>query len=137
MIEFYNQTKGGVNTLDQMSSLTSCSRKTRRWPLCNFYGILNIVLINSYVTQPLSRRQYLEKLHQELVESHMQKRVIVPTLGTDWRDSITQILNMAGNSGSNSFTLQNEERSAASIPAQKKEENMCHMSLRKANDDKK
>lgn len=30
MVEFYNQTKGGVDTFDQMCSISSCSRKTRR-----------------------------------------------------------------------------------------------------------
>ncbi|KAJ0171852.1 hypothetical protein K1T71_012615 [Dendrolimus kikuchii] len=49
MVEFYNQTKGGVDTLDQMCSNMSCSRKTNRWPMCVFYGMLNIAFINSYV----------------------------------------------------------------------------------------
>lgn len=49
MVEFYNQSKGEVDIVDQMCSLASCSRKTRRWPLCNFYGVLKIAFINNYV----------------------------------------------------------------------------------------
>lgn len=35
MVKFYNQTKGGVDTFDQMCSIASW-RKTLRWPLCIF-----------------------------------------------------------------------------------------------------
>ena len=46
---FYNATKGGVDTFDWMCSQQSCSRKTRRWPLCVFYGMVNIAMNNSYI----------------------------------------------------------------------------------------
>lgn len=49
MIEFYNSTKGGVDSFDQMCSIMSCLRKTNRWPMCMFYGMLNMTFINSYV----------------------------------------------------------------------------------------
>lgn len=42
MIEFYNLTKGGVDSFDQMCSNMSSSRKTNRWPMCVFYGMINI-----------------------------------------------------------------------------------------------
>lgn len=129
MVEFYNQTKGGVDTLDQMCSIASCSRKTRRWPLCNFYGMLNIAFVNSYIVyvsnnmeankKPLSRREYIKSLHHKLVEPHMQKRILMPTLQTGLRDSLTHILNMPGSSRS-SLTLETEEREAADNPIAKK-----------------
>lgn len=46
VVEFYNSTKGAVDAFDEMSSIMSCSRKTRRWPLCIFYGIINSTLVN-------------------------------------------------------------------------------------------
>lgn len=49
MIIYYNQTKEGVDTLDQMCSHMSCSRKTNRWPMCLFYGMLNIAFVNAYI----------------------------------------------------------------------------------------
>jgi len=49
----YNETKAGVDTMDQMTRTYSCKRKTRRWPLVVFY---NIVDIHSFISiQPLGR----------------------------------------------------------------------------------
>jgi len=45
----YNATKGGVNSFDQMTNNMNCSRKTKRWPLCFFYNMLNIANVNAYV----------------------------------------------------------------------------------------
>jgi len=36
IILFYNSTKGGVDTIDQMVRYYSCRIKTRRWPLAFF-----------------------------------------------------------------------------------------------------
>ncbi|CAK1603173.1 unnamed protein product, partial [Parnassius mnemosyne] len=49
LIEFYNKTKGGVDTFDQMCSIMSCSRKTNCLPICVFNGMMNIACINSYI----------------------------------------------------------------------------------------
>lgn len=49
IIHSYNATKGGVDTLDQLCSNYSCNRKTKRWPLCFFYNIINVACVNSYV----------------------------------------------------------------------------------------
>ncbi|XP_068207233.1 uncharacterized protein [Palaemon carinicauda] len=41
-------TKGGVYTFDQMCALYTYSRKTKQWPLCIMYGLLNAASVNSY-----------------------------------------------------------------------------------------
>lgn len=46
---FYNATKGGVNTFDRLCSSATCCRKTRRWPLSFFYGIINLAITNSHI----------------------------------------------------------------------------------------
>ena len=46
IVTFYNATKGGVDTVDQMSSLYNCARNTRRWLMVIFYRLLNIAGIN-------------------------------------------------------------------------------------------
>src|SRR5215510_5531487 len=38
IIHFYNSTKGGVDTVDQLCGNYSVSRRTRRWPLCIFFS---------------------------------------------------------------------------------------------------
>ncbi|XP_066978516.1 piggyBac transposable element-derived protein 4-like isoform X2 [Macrobrachium rosenbergii] len=70
---FYDATKGGVDTFDQMCAATSCGRKTRRWPLCLFYGILNIIVNNAFIiysnkpnNREVTRRQFGMKLAMEL-----------------------------------------------------------------------
>lgn len=75
MIEFYNSTKGGVDTFDQMCSVMSCCRKTNRWPMCVFYGMLNISCINSNVIfchnasvmgqKVMIRRDFMKKMHTQ------------------------------------------------------------------------
>ena len=46
---WYNASKGGTDTFDQMCWITSCNRKTARWPLCAFYALLNIVVNNAWI----------------------------------------------------------------------------------------
>ena len=37
---FYNKEKGGVDSHDQMCSLYTTARKTNRWPMRLFYGMI-------------------------------------------------------------------------------------------------
>ncbi|CAB3248366.1 unnamed protein product [Arctia plantaginis] len=102
IIMFYNQTKGGVDTFDQMCSSMSCCRKSNRWPMTMFYGILNIAFINSYVIythnvlskqeKPLNRREYMKRLSTELSKPWMRSRLEIPTLSRRLRENIENIL---------------------------------------------
>ena len=47
--DFYNQTKGGVDSHDHKCSLYTVARKTNRWPMRIFYGIINSALVNAFV----------------------------------------------------------------------------------------
>ncbi|XP_045763663.1 piggyBac transposable element-derived protein 4-like [Maniola jurtina] len=103
MILFYNQTKGGVDSFDQMCSSMSSKRKTNRWPMAVFYGMLNMAFVNSYVIychnklakkeKPLNRKDFMKKLSTELTTPWMQKRLEAPTLKRTLRESIASILN--------------------------------------------
>lgn len=102
MIEFYNKTKAGVDTFDQMCSVMSCSRKTNRWPMCQFFGILNMAFINSHIIYshnvfqtnktPLSRPAFMKKLHSALIQSHLTNRLEVPALSTSLRSNIENVI---------------------------------------------
>jgi len=46
---FYNQEKGGVDSHDQMCSLYTTARKTSRWPMRLFYGIIDSAALNAFV----------------------------------------------------------------------------------------
>lgn len=81
IIHFYNETKAGVDFLDQMCSTMSTSRKTR-WPLCIFYAMLNIVLVNAYVIychnklqikeKPITRREFAKDVSESLMKPWRQ-----------------------------------------------------------------
>ncbi|KAJ4449518.1 hypothetical protein ANN_00918 [Periplaneta americana] len=104
IIEFYNSRKGAVDTLDQMCNQITCSRKTRRWPLCVFYGMVNIALVNSYVIyahnkisnkeKPLTRRQFGKELHSALTNSLVTHRLGMRNLPRLLRLSMTEILHV-------------------------------------------
>ncbi|XP_045505028.1 piggyBac transposable element-derived protein 4-like [Colias croceus] len=102
MIHFYNETKGGVDTFDQMCSTMSCSRKTNRWPMAMFYGILNMSFINSYIVycdnvlskkeKPLGRRDFMKKLSNTLMTPWMETRQQMLTLPTNIKEKISGML---------------------------------------------
>lgn len=48
MNAFYNETKGGVDTIDQMTRKFTTKRCTRRWPLSVFFTLLDIAGVNGY-----------------------------------------------------------------------------------------
>lgn len=79
MIQFYNSTQGGVDLFDQISAQMSCSRKTRRWPLCVVYGMLNTTIINSWIvykeksTNGYTRRNFAKALVNELGKEWIKK----------------------------------------------------------------
>ncbi|XP_022207389.2 uncharacterized protein LOC111064037 [Nilaparvata lugens] len=102
IVEFYNPTKGAVDTFDEMSSNMSCSRKTQRWPLCIFYGMVNSTLVNAYVIyvhntvkekkKPINRREFAKQVCEELTKPHLQNRIEVPTLRKNLKTNIGEIL---------------------------------------------
>ena len=97
IITFYNRTKGGVDTLDQLCSLYGVERKTRRWPMVIFYSILNIAGVNAYVTfksnggSVSSRRDFIKKLGMNLIQDQLEYRRNLPGLAKDIKHSIAFI----------------------------------------------
>lgn len=82
---FYNATKGGVDTIDQMARRFSTKRGTRRWPLSMFYTLLDIVGINAYSIfiqnhpnwndkKTNRRRLFLQELGLQLIKPHIEER---------------------------------------------------------------
>lgn len=104
IIIHYNKTKSGVDTFDQLCSNMGCNRKTRRWPLCVFFGMINIATINSYVIycynkyrtndKPLSRYQFMIELSKSLAEPWMRQRLTIPNLRRTIRQDICRVLNI-------------------------------------------
>lgn len=80
IISFYNLSKGGVDTADQLCGEYNVARNTKRWPMVVFYGLLNVAGINAAIIfssqQPTvqNRRTFLKQLGLELVKEHLRDR---------------------------------------------------------------
>lgn len=85
IVMYYNKTKAGVDTMDQMARTYTCKRQTRRWPLTLFFNLLDVAAINAYILflelNPTYntwrndlRRLFLKDLAKELLMPHMLKR---------------------------------------------------------------
>jgi len=81
----YNRTKGGVDTVDQLCHKYTTKRSTRRWPMCVFYGMIDIAAVNSFVIflhnnpafnpkATCKRRMFLEKLAMDLIKPQLEYR---------------------------------------------------------------
>ena len=92
IIQFYNSTKGGVDTVDQLCGNYSVSRRTRRWPLCVFFHLVNIAGVNGQilfnktrksVDEAQNRRQFLKNLAMSLMKPHLQDRAQLQNFPSD------------------------------------------------------
>ena len=75
VVGFYNKTKGGVDTADQMCRHFSCKPGSRRWPLHVFCNMLDMIGVNSFVLwsqkQKVQRRVFLLHVVKDLVKPLM------------------------------------------------------------------
>lgn len=71
-ITFYNETKFGVDIVDQMCRKYSVKAGSRRWPIHTFYNILDFAAINAWIIfkcvsgKKISRRNFIRSLAEEL-----------------------------------------------------------------------
>ena len=100
---FYNATKGGVDTFDQLCSKTSCIRMTNRWTLCFFFGVINLAYTNTYILHQvnktkkqgtLSRREFGMKLGEQLCKPWAMKRLQIASIPRELRVLIGSVFNV-------------------------------------------
>lgn len=99
IISFYNMTKGGVDTVDEMAGTYTVARNCRRWPLRIFYTLLDTGGINSQIVYKfntnnytLQRRLFLEELGRALIKPTIEVRKNNPHLPKLLRMKILDIL---------------------------------------------
>ena len=107
-IHFYHSTKGGVDTVDQLCGNYSVSRRTRRWPLCIFFQVLNIAGVNGHIVYNMThgsedaaqnRRQFLKNLHfpgrqfLHLDYKKTETKVTSRIFGAPWQQLVEDIFN--------------------------------------------
>lgn len=83
--KYYDLTKGGVDTFDQLIHEYMIKRKTNRWPFAFFMNMLDAAGIAAYVIwnnkfpfwnqrKPNKRNLFLRELGESLVEPYIRKR---------------------------------------------------------------
>ncbi|XP_011858775.1 PREDICTED: piggyBac transposable element-derived protein 4-like [Vollenhovia emeryi] len=117
IIEYYNKTKGGVDTFDQMITLRSCARKTNRWPMRFFFGMLDQAGVNSAILynflqhhDGLSRSDFLNALCIALVWQHLQRRATLSGLHKHVKSNILCILDKRNEPVENSDRMPKRKR---------------------------
>ncbi|KAJ4447932.1 hypothetical protein ANN_09941 [Periplaneta americana] len=82
---YYNETKGGIDSIDQMTRHHSVKRGTRRWPLSIFFILIDIACLNGGTIFMKNnpdwnkkkhnvRRLYMLELGQQLVKPVVEER---------------------------------------------------------------
>ncbi|GBP04505.1 hypothetical protein EVAR_3881_1 [Eumeta japonica] len=122
MVDFCYKTKEGADTFDRLCHRYSVSRKTRRWPLCLFFGLLNAVGVN-FMTLPTfstaiyketfpNRRGFLKTLALNLITPWLEVRSNWPTLHSNVQQIINAILKEIMSLDSPTPVLPNQGRCA-------------------------
>lgn len=90
IINYYNATKGAVDTLDEMVGTYRCKRKVMRWPLAVFQNMLDISGVNAfiifltinplwkYTQKKIRRRLFLVEVGKSLVQPFIENRKRLP-----------------------------------------------------------
>ena len=87
IILHYNANKGGVDVMDQLATTYTCRRKCSRWPMTLFYNMLDVAAIAALTVwffghpevaanKRKLRRTFLTSLGQQLVNDHIQQRLL-------------------------------------------------------------
>lgn len=85
IILYYNDTKGGVDRMNQMIATYSCRRKIKRWPMTFFFNMIDVAGIAAFIVwvtrntqwnigKTHRRRLFLLQLGHDLVRNHLDRR---------------------------------------------------------------
>lgn len=98
IIEFYNSTKGGVDTLDKKVANYSPSRRTQRWPMAIFFALLDVSTVNAYIlygsykdTPTIERADFLKQLARSLTLPQWKRRMENLKLPRELRMAISKL----------------------------------------------
>lgn len=103
IIQHYNATKGDTDLFDKLVHAHTVSRKTNRWPLRIFFGMLDQAAVNARIllkckyynagdSTAVTAEQCLKTLYLHLVRDHLVERYTNPTLRHYIRKGIGSIL---------------------------------------------
>ena len=79
-VKAYDDTKYGVDIVDQMARKCTVGTSTRRWPIHSFQNTLGLAAVNASIVYKeitknnMPRRVFYQQLAQDLSEPHIDKR---------------------------------------------------------------
>jgi len=96
IVEFYNETKAGVDTMDKLSRSYRCQRKTRRWPFSLFMALMDVAIVASYKARLLdgstmNHYEFKRDLGYELVMPLVIERSRLPNLQSRIKEAMRSI----------------------------------------------
>lgn len=100
----YNYTKGGTDCFDQLCHSYTVTKRTTRWPMRIFFGMLDQAIVNARILLKCKNMRAenrnkvtavacLEQICSYLVTPHLKERYAQPTLRKDIRYGIAAIIN--------------------------------------------
>lgn len=99
IIEYYNMTKSGVDTLDKKTAGYSSSRRTNRWPVAVFFQLLDISAVNAFImhqsyknAKQLERLDFLKELAKSLTTPQMERRLQNKKMPRELKSTLERIL---------------------------------------------
>lgn len=121
IVDYYNNNKGGVDSLDEKCAKYSTARRTRRWPMCLFFRVLDISSVNSYILHQsfpqnpeLTRYSFVKTLAFELVTPALQRRCAHPLVNREVRACIRRVLKV-----NEEFQVEDEEEEEGKLKKRK------------------
>lgn len=107
---FYNKTKGGVDTLDQMAHNYTVRRRTNRWPLAFLQNLIDVggiaaqvIWKNLYPESKLSRKYFLRSIVRNLVTQQIKRRSL-KGVRVEQQKEILKVLQVEAQAGSSTST---------------------------------
>lgn len=103
IVLYYNKNKGGMDTFDKLCHSYSVRKRSKRWPMRYFQGILDKAIVNARILRYCKARQNnenvktsafhcLKKLSLHLMKPHLEKRCSTFKLRRDIKTGIAAIL---------------------------------------------
>lgn len=103
IIHHYNETKGGTDTFDMLCKNYSVVKRSNRWPLRVFWGMLDQAIVNSRILlkcqnslngdeSKVTARDCLKKIIFHLAKPWLSERQMIPTLQNNLKMAIAAIL---------------------------------------------
>lgn len=102
VVNFYNKNKGGTDVFDHLVSSYTCARRTCRWPMRLFMGMLDQAQVNSAILhnmeseiEQILHRDFIHELCISLIRPFAERRVMDQHLPRSIRFNIRYIFDIA------------------------------------------